>query len=117
MSGPEILQVALPVPLPQLFDYLPSNDSPVAPEGSRVLVPFGSRSLLGVVVRKTERSEVPASRLLRVTRVLDGGEPLLERQLIGLLRWCWNYYKHAPGEVLLSALPPSHFRIRRCNSA
>jgi len=112
MSKPEILQVALPVPLPQLFDYLPPQGSPVVPEGSRVLVPFGKRKLVGVVGRKMNRSEVPDGRLLTIEKVLDGGEPVLDEKLIGLLQWCWKYYKHAPGEVMLSALPPSLRRLK-----
>ena len=63
--------------------------------------------MVGVVVGKTSRSEVPAGRLLAVSEVLDGGEPLLDEKLIELLRWCWMYYKHAPGDVIASALPPA----------
>uniref|UniRef100_UPI00131EF418 primosomal protein N' family DNA-binding protein n=1 Tax=Xanthomonas fragariae TaxID=48664 RepID=UPI00131EF418 len=47
------LRVALPVPLPQLFDYLPPADAPLANlarVGCRVRVPLGPRELVGVVV-------------------------------------------------------------------
>ncbi|EIM02888.1 hypothetical protein, partial [Rhodanobacter sp. 115] len=37
---PAVLRVALPVPLPSLFDYLPPATGQAVP-GSRVLVPFG----------------------------------------------------------------------------
>ncbi|MBO9883919.1 hypothetical protein, partial [Xanthomonas sp. D-109] len=45
------LRVALPVPLPQLFDYLPPPGGAVADGdvGRRVQVPFGNRELSGVV--------------------------------------------------------------------
>ena len=43
---------------------------------------------------------------MTIERVLDGCEPLLNEELLGLLRWCWRYYKHAPGEVVFNALPP-----------
>ncbi|WP_172675211.1 hypothetical protein, partial [Stenotrophomonas pictorum] len=46
------LRIALPVPLPQLFDYLPPENSPVPSDGDvgrRVRVPFGPRELVGVV--------------------------------------------------------------------
>lgn len=45
------LQVALPVPLPRLFDYLsPEGDGPAVAVGCRLKVPFGNRELVGVVV-------------------------------------------------------------------
>ena len=103
---PRVLKLALPVPLPQLFDYLPAADGAPAVPGVRALVRFGSRRLVGVVVECDAPAAVAGERLLRVTRVLDGGEPLADAALLGLLRWCWQYYKHAPGDVLLAALPP-----------
>lgn len=113
MISSDILQVALPVPLPQLFDYLPGPGAPVVRPGARVLVPFGNRKLLGVVVRKTDRSEVTERRLLTVSQWPDSGEALLDGKMIRLLRWCWDYYKHPPGDVVLSALPPA---LRRADA-
>ena len=107
MVSPHILQVALPVPLPNLFDYLAPPGTPKIAEGTRVLVPFGRKKMVGVVVGWAARSEVPAGRLLAILEALDGGEPLLDTKLIELLRWCWMYYKHAPGDVIASALPPA----------
>jgi primosomal protein N' (replication factor Y) len=107
MSKPSFARVALPVPLPQLFDYLPPAGGPAPAVGSRVVVPLGRRRLVGVVVALDTRSGVPTSRLLPVERVLDDGEPILDTTLLALLHWCWEYYKHAPGEVVLGALPPA----------
>ncbi|MGD8678964.1 MAG: primosomal protein N' [Lysobacterales bacterium] len=107
MDNPPILKVALPVPLPHLFDYLPPAGAPDVVDGTRVLVPFGRRKLVGVVAGRSDHSELPARRLFRILRVLDDGEPLLDEPLMDLLRWCWQYYKHAPGEVLVNALPPA----------
>ncbi|MEJ8566948.1 primosomal protein N' [Elongatibacter sediminis] len=114
MSGPSpktVLKLALPVPLPHLFDYLPpktpaASESPVVP-GVRAVVPFGRRKLVGVVVECGAPAAVDSKRLLRVSRILDDGVPVIDTSLLGLLRWCWQYYKHAPGEVLLAALPPA----------
>jgi primosomal protein N' (replication factor Y) len=106
-STPVILQVALPVPLACTFDYLPAADGAVAAVGTRVLVPFGRRKLVGVVVETAGRSEVSPEKLLRITKVLDGGQALLDPPLVDLLRWGWKYYKHAPGEVVAGALPPA----------
>jgi primosomal protein N' (replication factor Y) (superfamily II helicase) len=47
---PQAAKVAVPVPLPRLFDYLPPESEPLPPVGSRVLVPFGRRRLVGLVL-------------------------------------------------------------------
>jgi len=107
MKHHPIIQVALPVPLPQLFDYLSSEKGAPTPVGCRVLVPFGHRKLVGVVIGHAMESHIAADRLVRIIRPLDDSEPLLGPNLMGLLEWCWKYYKHAPGEVVLSALPPA----------
>ena len=107
MSTLRLVQVALPVPLPQLFDYLPPSGGSLPPVGARVLVPLGRRRLVGVVVAQADRSELPAGRLLPVIETLGDGQVLLDAGLLGLLRWCWQYYKHAPGEVVVGALPPA----------
>ena len=96
-----IIKVALPVPLPQLFDYLQTEDGSLTPVGSRVLVPFGRRKLVGLVMRHATTSKLPPKRLLRIVQPLDQSEPLLDHGLLELLEWCWKYYKHAPGEVVL----------------
>ncbi len=110
MSAPPaevILKVAVPVPLPLLFDYLPAKGGAVAEPGTRVQVRFGQRKLVGVVIAHAQHSEFETARLQRVLRVLDQGRMLLDAELLGLLEWCWRYYKHAPGEVLFNALPPA----------
>jgi len=106
MTSSLFLRVAVPAPLPRLFDYLPAESGPQAVPGCRVAVPFGRRAMVGVVVETTDVSAVPADRLQRIAAVLDDGRPLLDRQLLSLLNWCWRYYKRAPGEVVASALPP-----------
>lgn len=105
--SPAILRVAVPVPLPGLFDYLPPGRGPVPGPGVRVMVRFGQRNLVGVVVEHGHTTEVPEQRLQRVHRVLDEGVPLLDQELLFLLSWCWRYYKHPAGEVLFNAVPPA----------
>ncbi len=101
-----VLRVAVPVPLPGLFDYLPPSDGVGLRPGTRVVVPFGQRQAVGVVMAVAGSSDVPSGRLLPVKRALDAGEPLLDGPLLDLLTWCARYYKHAPGEVVMNALPP-----------
>ncbi|MBT8070398.1 MAG: primosomal protein N' [Gammaproteobacteria bacterium] len=102
-----ILRVALAVPLRQLFDYLPPAGDIKARPGMRVVVPFGHRQMVGVIVELANHSEMPLDKLAGVLEFPDGNLTVLTDETLGLLRWCWRYYKHAPGEVVCSALPPA----------
>ncbi|MDX6081095.1 primosomal protein N' [Xanthomonas campestris pv. incanae] len=106
MSAPvTTLRVALPVPLPQLFDYLPPQDTDMdGPDrvGCRVRVPFGPRELVGVVV---ERGQQPSAEGLRAALDWCDDTPLLVDELARSLHWLARY-THAPlGEAQASALP------------
>ncbi|HET6546179.1 MAG TPA: primosomal protein N' [Rhodanobacteraceae bacterium] len=98
-----IVRVAVPLPLAQLFDYRISEGSPPAP-GCRVLVAFGQRKLVGMVVECTRSTERPPAGLKSVLRVLDP-EPLATAEWWTTLRWAARYYQHPLGEVLETALP------------
>jgi len=100
-----LLQIALPLPLPRLFDYLPPAgfSAHAGDIGRRVKVPFGKRELVGVVVGiTTDRTPVPG---LRDALVWLDETPLIGGELLDSLRWLARYL-HAPlGEVLATALP------------
>ena len=99
-------QVALPLPLPQPFDYLPVAGTEPGDHsiGCRVRVPFGNRELVGVVTGGEPADAVAALR--EVAAVLDP-QPLFHGELLQSLRWLARYL-HAPlGEVLATALPAS----------
>jgi primosomal protein N' (replication factor Y) len=114
MTRSPIIQVALPVPLPAVFDYRPPNGASAPPPGARVLVPFGQRKLVGIVTAHSDKSDLAADRLLKVESVLDSGAALLDDPMLALLKWCWQYYKHPPGEVVIGALPPA---LRRASAS
>jgi len=101
-----VIRVALGVPLRQLFDYLPAENDISPQAGLRVVVPFGRRKMVGVVVEVADSSELPFDKLARVIEYLDGSQTVLTCESLDLLNWCWRYYKHAPGEVIFNALPP-----------
>ena len=105
-STKPVLKVALPLPLRQLFDYLPAESSTTPQTGQRVVVPFGHRKLVGVVVEVSDHSDLSLEKLAVVVDCPDGDKTVLTTELLGLLKWCWRYYKHAPGEVVFNALPP-----------
>ena len=98
-----VVQVALPVPLPRLFDYLPPQGTqPVI--GGRVSVPFGNRRMIGIVVAFRDSSDLPEAQLKRVIEVLDS-ESLYPPSLWRILNWAASYYHSPQGEVLSHAIP------------
>ncbi|HXS04400.1 MAG TPA: primosomal protein N' [Rhodanobacter sp.] len=100
---PAVLRVALPLPLPTLFDYLPP-DAGEPRVGSRVLVPFGRGKLVGVVVESGVETAVDGKRLRQALRLLDD-EALLDTELMQTLAWAAEYWLGAPGEACANALP------------
>jgi primosomal protein N' (replication factor Y) (superfamily II helicase) len=104
MSFP-FCNVSLPVPLRTTFTYaVPESLREVVRPGTRVLVPFRKKALVGVVVELTEHA--PADTKIReITKVLDR-EPALTPKLIELGHWIANYYLAPVGEVFRAMLPP-----------
>jgi primosomal protein N' (replication factor Y) len=98
-----VLQVAVPVPVPQWFDYRVADGAAVPAPGCRVLVPFGAREVVGVVIGVASSTADPAD-LKTPSRILDR-EPLLTEELLATLQWVARYYQHPPGEVFKNALP------------
>ncbi|MGX5673372.1 primosomal protein N' [Thermomonas fusca] len=104
MTAPAILRVALPVPLPRLFDYLPPPglEASAVAVGARLRVPFGQREVCGLVVG---HGLAEPGVELRAALAAPDGAPLLQGELLASLRWLAAYL-HAPlGEVLAAALP------------
>jgi primosomal protein N' (replication factor Y) (superfamily II helicase) len=100
-----VLHVALPVPLPRLFDYLPPLGTPAtaALVGCRVRVPLGSREVVGIVAGVGPPA--PSAADLRPALACLDPRPLLSGEPLDSMRWLARYV-HAPlGEVLATALP------------
>jgi len=106
-NKPFYLKIALPVPLPILFDYLPPNNylEPELPlPGIRVKVPFGPRELIGVLVEVGEQVNTGQEKLKHALEFIDQTHCLTE-ELLHLCQWASQYYRHPLGEVISSALP------------
>jgi primosomal protein N' (replication factor Y) (superfamily II helicase) len=110
-SKPELVRVAVPVPLAEAFDYLAAPGVPAPPIGSRVRVPFGRRERVGVVVEHPAATPLPHEKLRTIREVLDHG-PLIGPELMQTLLWAADYYHYPAGEVLSHALP-AHLREGR----
>ncbi len=101
-----ILHVAVPAPLFSCFDYLiPAEifQQDLTP-GCRVRIPFGRRKAIGIIVGRSQHSEIAKNRLKPIDALLDS-EPVLSREILSLLQWAASYYLHPVGEVMQSALP------------
>src|SRR5580698_2247329 len=94
--------VALPVPLDQMFTYAVNGGIPVV--GARVLVPFSGQKLMGVVVRVHEDAPVDDFEVKPVQQVLDDAA-VLPDDLMKLAAWIASYYVAPLGEVLRGMLP------------
>jgi primosomal protein N' (replication factor Y) len=103
--SPPFCNVALPVPLRSLFTYgVPAELRDRVCPGSRVLVPFRKKSLVGVVVELVEHAP-QNTRTRDIARVLDA-KPALTPRLIKLGEWIAGYYLAPVGEVFRAMLPP-----------
>jgi primosomal protein N' (replication factor Y) len=104
MSSP-FCNVALPVPLRTAFTYaVPEALLEVIQPGSRVLVPFRKKSLVGVVVDFVEHAP-EGTKIREITKALDF-VPALTPKLIELAQWIAGYYLAPIGEVFRAMLPP-----------
>jgi primosomal protein N' (replication factor Y) (superfamily II helicase) len=100
---PLYCDVSLPVPLDQPFTYsLPETLRHRVQPGCRLVVPFGTRKLTGVILRcHDEKPDVPTREAFR----LIDSQPVLDAELLALGRWIAGYYCSQLGEVLRGMLP------------
>ena len=110
MTDAQVVQVALPVPMRQLFDYSCTDNQSLPVPGMRVMVPLQKRTVVGIVCGMSAQSAVPMRRLRHIIRVLDD-EPSLTPQVLALAQWAargsaramsitpaGRHYRYASGE-------------------
>ncbi len=97
---PTFCDVALPVPLDMAFTYKVAGQIPVV--GGRVLVPFRTERLSGVVTALHDRA--PSMQAKTILQVLDS-EPVLDETLLRLGQWISHYYLAPIGDVFRTMLP------------
>ena len=95
------VRVVLDIPRLEAFDYRCTY--PVQ-KGQRVIVPFGSRQLVGVVIELLAKPELDPAQLKDVDLVLDDLPPFTENWL-AFATFAATYYQRPLGEVVLPVLP------------
>jgi primosomal protein N' (replication factor Y) len=103
-SGGSVVEVAVPVPLDETFDYALEEGARAEP-GARVLVPYGGRRLVGVVIAARPADHVVPVPLRRVLQVLDD-EPVLPATLLDAVLRAARDALCPPGIALAAAVPP-----------
>jgi len=101
-----ILRIAVPTPLYRSFDYLPPADLEPATlqPGQRLRVPFGRRTVIGVLLEIVTHSDIARQKLKRAQAVLDR-EPVISPDIHAMVSWASRYYQYPVGEAFAAALP------------
>ncbi len=108
------IEVILPVPVDHGFTYRVDEtttgiiDAGKVVAGQRVLAPFGSRMLIGVVRRVGV--DKPDYDTKTVRQIIDG-IPCLSGPLIKLLEWSSQYYFHPLGDVFKQFMPHKDIKL------
>ncbi len=109
-EAPVYCDVSLPVPIDTAFTYrLPETLRRRVQPGCRILVPFGSRKLTGVILATHDRPQAGPTK--EALRLLDE-EPALDQSLLDLGRWIATYYCAPLGDTL-RAMTPLAADVRR----
>lgn len=97
--------IMLPVPIPKLFTYrVPQDLNEYVKEGSRVVVPFGSRKILtGIIARL--HSTPPKEYTAKLIQDLLDENPTINKYQLDFFNWLARYYMCTIGEVLNVAMP------------
>ncbi|MCI1012439.1 primosomal protein N' [Herbaspirillum sp. C7C2] len=102
-----LLQVALDTPLHTVFDYrwkASSPDEPLPAIGQLVVVPFGRREAVGVVVGQDAQTDLQADKIKDVIAVRHQLPPM-SAHWMALCGFAADYYQRPLGEVMLPGLP------------
>jgi len=93
-------------PLRQTFTYRIRDGLPIEP-GQAVYVPFGSRTLQGIVVERTDSASVAQTR--DIANIIDV-RPLLSPTHLQLARWLSEHYLAPLFDCISLMLPPGFKR-------
>jgi primosomal protein N' (replication factor Y) (superfamily II helicase) len=104
-------EIVIPSPLDKVFHYsIPENLLGRVVRGTRVVVPFGPRSMVGYVIRTMETAGVDNTKPI-VSVVED--DPAVTEELFALADWLSKKYICSLGEALSTIAPPALKPLKR----
>ena len=92
--------IAVGLPLRQCFTY---KSKDIIKKGERVVVPFGNKSIIGIVVKKVSKPK-SLKGLKEITEITDD-HIAFDKSEFKTILWASDYYHHPIGEVFFSFLP------------
>ena len=92
--------IAVGLPLRQCFTY---KSKEVIKKGKRVIVPFGSKSIVGIVVKKIAKPK-SLKGLKEIISIVDE-HSCFNGSIFEAITWASDYYHHPIGEVFFSFMP------------
>ncbi len=97
--------VAFPISVNRLFTYsVPQYLDAIAQPGVRVLVSFRNSTEEGVVVERTDETDLEVDKIKSISDCLDE-EPTYSEELLVLTKWMADYYLSSWGNALFCAVP------------
>jgi len=91
--------VCVSIPLRQAFSY---HSSQKIKPGTRVVVKFGSRVKLGIIIQELKDVVIKTKQ---IDFVLDD-QAVFSSSELSIFKWAADYYHHPIGEVVTTFLPP-----------
>ncbi len=98
-----MLEIAVPAPVRRSFHYLAPPGAKPAP-GIRCRVPFGNRTVVGLLLAVAPNPAIDPARLKPVNDLIDEAA-VLPPSILALCRWAADYYHYPVGEAFSHALP------------
>ncbi|MBW0454122.1 MAG: primosomal protein N' [Candidatus Kinetoplastibacterium crithidii] len=95
------LKVAIRSPMGSVFEYKSKKKIPL---GSRVIVPFGKRTIIGIVCGYLLKPSFELSQIKMVIEVLDDLPPF-SIDWLRLIKFASEYYQRSLGDVIYSVIP------------
>ena len=92
--------IAVGLPLRQCFTY---KSKDVIKKGKRVIVPFGSKSIIGIVVKRIVKPK-SLKGLKEIISIADE-HSCFNGSIFETIKWASDYYHHPIGEVFFSFIP------------
>ena len=99
-----LYDIILPLAISDVYTYNIPETIQYPQIGSRVLVPIGRKSIIGIIYRRHEGELAPNIKVRDIIQVIDE-QPIVTAKQLQLWDWLAQYYMCTLGEVMAAALP------------